>query len=34
MAKIANLPDLAGMFAACEEAYERATQDGYAETLL
>jgi hypothetical protein len=31
MAKIANLPDLAGMFAACEEAYERATQDGYAE---
>ena len=30
MAKIAIPPDLAGMFAACEDAYERATQEGYA----
>jgi len=31
MAKIAIPPDLAGMFAACEDAYEQATQQGYAE---
>lgn len=31
MAKIASPPDLAGMFAACEDAYEQATREGYAE---
>ena len=31
MAKIAIPPDLAGMFAACEGAYEQATREGYAE---
>jgi hypothetical protein len=31
MAKIVIPPDLAGMFAACEEAYEQATREGYAE---
>jgi hypothetical protein len=31
MTKIAIPPDLAGMFAACEDAYEQATQAGYAE---
>ena len=31
MTKIAIPPDLAGMFAACEDAYEQATQEGYAE---
>ena len=31
MAKIAIPPDLAGMFAACEDVYEQATQEGYAE---
>lgn len=31
MNKIAVPPDLAGMFAASEDAYERATQEGYAE---
>ena len=31
MNKIAIPPDLAGMFAASEDAYERATQEGYAE---
>jgi hypothetical protein len=31
MAKIAIPPDLAGMFAACEDAYEQATREGYAE---
>ena len=31
MAKIVIPPDLAGMFAACEDAYEQATREGYAE---
>ncbi|MGA8695701.1 MAG: hypothetical protein WB689_18035 [Xanthobacteraceae bacterium] len=31
MAKIAIPPDLASMFAACEDAYEQATREGYAE---
>jgi hypothetical protein len=31
MTKIAIPPDLAGMFAACEDAYEQATLEGYAE---
>jgi hypothetical protein len=31
MTKIAIPPDLAGMFAACEDAYEQATREGYAE---
>jgi hypothetical protein len=31
MAKIAIPPDLAGMFAACEDAYEQATREDYAE---
>ena len=31
MAKIAITPELAGMFAACEDAYEQATREGYAE---
>ena len=31
MAKIAIPPDLAAMFAACEDAYEQATREGYAE---
>lgn len=33
MAKIAIPQDLAVMFAACEDAYERATLEGYAENL-
>jgi hypothetical protein len=32
MTKIAIPPDLAGMFAACEDAYEQATREGFAET--
>ena len=31
MPNIAIPPDLAGMFAACEDAYEQATREGYAE---
>ena len=31
MTKLAIPPDLGGMFAASEDAYERATQEGYAE---
>ena len=31
MAKIVIPPHLAGMFAACEDAYEQATREGYAE---
>jgi|SRR5690349_3111004 hypothetical protein len=31
MTKIAIPPDLTGMFAACEDAYEQATQQGFAE---
>jgi hypothetical protein len=31
MTKIAIPPDLADMFAACEDAYEQATREGYAE---
>jgi len=31
MTKIAIPSDLAGMFAACEDAYEQATREGYAE---
>jgi hypothetical protein len=31
MPKIAIPPDLAGMFASCEDAYEQATREGYAE---
>jgi len=31
MTKIAIPPDLAGMFAACEDAYEWATREGYAD---
>ena len=31
MAKIAIPPDLAVMFAACEDAYEQAAREGYAE---
>jgi hypothetical protein len=31
MIKNAIPPDLAGMFAACEDAFEQATQEGYAE---
>jgi len=31
MAKIALPPDVAAMFAACEHAYEQATQAGYGE---
>jgi len=31
MVKIAIPPDLAGMFAACEGAYEQAIREGYAE---
>ena len=31
MAKIAIAPNLAGMFAACEDAYEQAAREGYAE---
>lgn len=31
MTKIAIPPDLAGMFTACEAAYEQATREGYAE---
>jgi hypothetical protein len=31
MTKIAIPPDLAGMFAACEDAYEQAAREGYAE---
>ena len=31
MTKIAIPPDLAGMVAACEDAYEQATREGYAE---
>jgi hypothetical protein len=31
MTKIAIPPDLAAMFAACEDAYEQATREGYAE---
>ena len=31
MAKIGIPPDLAAMFAACEDAYEQATREGYAE---
>ena len=31
MVKIGIPPDLAGMFAACEDAYEQATREGYAE---
>ena len=34
MAKIAIPPDLAGMFAACEDAYEQATREGFADNLL
>jgi|SRR5438477_12814529 hypothetical protein len=34
MAKIAIPPDLAGMFAACEGAYEQATREGYAENRV
>jgi hypothetical protein len=29
MTKIATPPDLAGMFAACEDAYEQATREGF-----
>jgi hypothetical protein len=28
---MSKFPDLAGMFAACEDAYEQATREGYAE---
>jgi hypothetical protein len=31
VAKIAIPPDLAGMFAACEDAYEHATREGFAD---
>src|SRR5690349_3383273 len=31
MTKIAIPADLAGMFAACEDAYEQATQEGFAD---
>jgi hypothetical protein len=31
MTKIAVPPDLASMFTACEDAYERAAREGYAE---
>jgi hypothetical protein len=31
MTKIAIPPDLEGMFAACEDAYEQAAREGYAE---
>jgi hypothetical protein len=31
MAKIVIPPDIAGIFAACEDAYEQATRGGYAE---
>jgi len=31
VANVAIPPDLAAMFAACEDAYEKATQEGYAE---
>lgn len=31
MTKIAIPPDLAGMFAACEDAYEQASREGFAE---
>jgi hypothetical protein len=31
MTKIAFPPDLADMFAACENAYEQATREGYAD---
>jgi hypothetical protein len=31
MTKTAILRDLAGKFAACEDAYEQATREGYAE---
>jgi len=31
VAKIAIPPDLAGMFAACEDAYEQATREGFAD---
>ena len=31
MTKIAIPPDLAAMIAACEDAYEQATREGYAE---
>jgi hypothetical protein len=31
MTKIAIPPDLAGMFATCEHAYEQAAREGYAE---
>ena len=31
MTKIAIPPDLAGMFTACEDAYEQSTREGYAE---
>jgi hypothetical protein len=34
MTKVAIPPDLAAMFAACEEAYEQATREGYAENPL
>jgi hypothetical protein len=34
MTKIAIPPDLAAMFAACEDAYEQATREGYAENPL
>jgi hypothetical protein len=27
---MSKFPDLAGMFAACEDAYEQATREGYA----
>lgn len=31
MTQIAISPDLAGMFTACEDAYEQAAREGYAE---
>ncbi len=31
MTKIASPPDLAANFVACEDAYEQATREGYAE---
>jgi hypothetical protein len=34
MTRIAIPPELAGMFAACEEAYEQATREGYAENPI
>jgi hypothetical protein len=34
MTRIATFPDLASKFAACEDAYEQATQEGYAENSV